>query len=186
VKYATLYSPIDGIVTNVEQPITGINITPATAEFIIIDPQSVYFDSEIDEDEVNQIKVGQKATITIDSFSEESINSKITYISFTPKAGESSTTYQVKFELNNDNQFLKYRIGMNGDAIISIRESKNTLTLPIEAINQNEKETYVYIKKEGSNKELEKRIIKTGIESDDDIEILDGISKSDSVVIKGE
>lgn len=83
IKYATLYSPIDGIVTNVEQPITGINITPATAEFIIIDPQSIYFDSEIDEDEVNQIKVGQKATITIDSFSEESINSQITYISFT-------------------------------------------------------------------------------------------------------
>jgi len=115
IREATLYSPIAGVVTNVEQPLTGTNITPATATFTIINPESIYFKSEIDQAEVPKITVGQKATIRVDAFPDASFDSEITYISFIPVAGQSSTVYEIRFKLPVDNKNLNYRLGMDGE-----------------------------------------------------------------------
>ena len=42
-KYATLVTPIEGIVTKVDSPLAGANITPASAEFVVMNPDSLYF-----------------------------------------------------------------------------------------------------------------------------------------------
>lgn len=182
-KYATLYSPISGIVVAIDQPNSGVNITPASATFSIIDPTSIYFKAQIDQEDVNRIKVGDKTTIKLDSFPDTPIESEITYISFVPVSGQTSTVYEIRFKLDGvDNQDLKYRLGMDGDAVISLKQIENSLTLPIEAINQDEDQPYVFIKLE-NQKELSKKYITTGIETDTTIEILEGLSENDQVVI---
>ena len=125
IKYSNLISPISGIVVAVDQPNSGVNISSANSIVSIINPQSIYFRSKIDQEDVNKIKVGIPASVKIDSYSDELINSKVTNIAFTPITGESSTVYQVKFELNttDKNSNLKYRIGMDGDAKIILSRS---------------------------------------------------------------
>ena len=183
IKYATLYSPISGIIVAIDEPNSGVNITPASATFSIIDPTSIYFKAQIDQEDVNRIKIGNKTTIKLDSFPEESIESEITYISFVPVAGQTSTVYEIRFKLNGiDNKELKYRLGMDGDAIISLKEISNSLTIPIEAINQDENQPYVFIKPTDSD-QLIKKNITTGIETDTTIEILEGLTENDQVVI---
>ncbi|MDD4106334.1 MAG: efflux RND transporter periplasmic adaptor subunit [Candidatus Shapirobacteria bacterium] len=183
IKYATLYTPISGIVVAIDEPNSGVNITPASATFSIIDPTSIYFKAQIDQEDVNRIKIGDKTTIKLDSFPDESIESEVTYISFVPIAGQTSTVYEIRFKLNGtDNQELKYRLGMDGDAIISLKQIDNSLTLPIEAINQDENQSYVFIKP-ADNDQLIKKNITTGIETDTTIEILEGLSENDQVVI---
>lgn len=183
-KYAILTSPINGVITNVEQPVSGVNVTPANASISIINPETIYFRSKIDQEDVNKIKVGTQASLKIDSYSDEKINSKVTYIAFTPISGESSTVYQVKFEIptTNKNSDLKYRIGMDGDAKIILSESKNAITLPIEAIYDDNGTKYVLIKTDDNK--IVKRDIKTGIESDTDVEITEGLTDNESVIIK--
>jgi len=182
-KYATLTSPIAGVVTDVEQPNSGVNITPASANFSIIDPNSIYFKAQIDQEDVTRVKIGDKTTITLDSFPGQNFESEITYISFTPVSGQTSTVYEIRFKLvNNDNQDLKYRLGMDGDAVISLKEIPNSLTLPIDAIRQDKDEPYVFIKS-GDNQVLTKKIVKIGIETDTTVEILEGLSENDQVVI---
>lgn len=183
IKYATLYTPISGIVVAIDEPNSGVNITPASATFSIIDPTSIYFKAQIDQEDVNRIKIGDKTTIKLDSFPDESIESEVTYISFVPIAGQTSTVYEIRFKLNGtDNQELKYRLGMDGDAIISLKQIDNSLTLPIEAINQDENQSYVFIKP-ADNDQLIKKNITTGIETDTTIEILEGLSENDQVVV---
>jgi RND family efflux transporter MFP subunit len=182
-KYATLTSPINGVVTAVEEPNNGVNITPASATFSIIDPTSIYFKAQIDQEDVTKIKVGDKTTITLDSFPGEEFNSEITYISFIPVSGQTSTVYEIRFKLVGDNnQELKYRLGMDGDAVISLNEVSNALTVPIDAIHQDNDQTYVLIKS-GDNQILTKKTIKTGIETDTTVEILEGLSENDQIVI---
>lgn len=183
VKYATLTTPIAGIVTNVDQPNSGVNISPATATFSIIDPKSIYLKSQIDQEDVIKIKVGDKTTVRLDSFSDQTFDSKITYISYTPISGQTSTVYEVRFELPKDNDDLKYKIGMDGDAIITLKENQNSLIIPIDALTQTESETYVLVKNPDDN-QLIKKIVKTGIETDTEIEILEGLSENDQVIIK--
>ena len=183
IKYATLYTPISGIVVAIDEPNSGVNITPASATFTIIDPTSIYFKAQIDQEDVNRVKIGDKTTIKLDSFPDETIESEITYISFIPVTGQTSTVYEIRFKLNGiDNEELKYRLGMDGDAIISLKEIENSLTIPIEAINEDEDQSYVYVKLADKN-ELIKKNVTTGIETDTTVEILGGLSENDQVVI---
>ncbi|MDP4009422.1 MAG: efflux RND transporter periplasmic adaptor subunit [Candidatus Shapirobacteria bacterium] len=182
IKYATILSPIDGIVTHIDQPLSGTNITPATATFTIVDPKSIYFTSSISQDDVTKIKLGQKTEINLDSFPDQNINSKITYIAFTPVSGQTSTVYNVYFELPLDNSTFNYRLGMDGDAKIILSESNNALTLPGNAVKEENGDKYVLVKTDDN--QLTKKIVKTGIETDDDTEILEGLSENDQVVIK--
>ncbi|HBP50930.1 MAG: Efflux transporter, RND family, MFP subunit [Candidatus Shapirobacteria bacterium GW2011_GWE1_38_10] len=181
IKEATLYSPIAGVVTNIDQPLTGTNITPATASFTIINPESVFFKSEIDQAEVTKIYIGQKATIRIDAFPDASYDSEITYISFIPVAGQTSTVYEIRFKLPVDNKNLSYRLGMDGDALITLEQQDNVLVIPLDALNDDNGKTYVWVK---NNNDLVKTYVSTGIENESEIQILEGLNSNDSVVIK--
>lgn len=183
VKYATLTTPIAGVVVAVDQPSSGINVTPASSSFYIIDPKTIYLKSQIDQEDVVKIKVGDKTSIKLDSFPDQTFESKITYISYTPVSGQTSTVYEVRFELPSDNDDLKYKIGMDGDAVISLKENQNSLVVPIDALTQTESESYVLVKNPDNN-QLIKKIVKTGIETDIEIEILEGLSENDQVIIK--
>lgn len=181
IKESNLYSPISGVVTAIDQPLTGTNITPANASFTIINPQSIYFKSDIDQEEVTKLKVGQKAAITIDSYPDSTFESEITYISFVPVAGQSSTVYQVRFSLPVSNNDQLFRLGMDGDSVIFIGESLQAVTVPLDSLYDDNGQSYVLVKTDTG---LERRFVTTGIETDTDVEITKGLSTNETVVIK--
>jgi len=117
IEYALLTSPIDGIVIAIDEPIAGINITPATAKIVIADPNSVYFLAEADEEDVVKIKEGDKGVIILDSYENRDFESHIDTIEFAPLAEASGTVYGVKFPLPK-NENLQFRLGMNGEVEI--------------------------------------------------------------------
>lgn len=180
IKESTLVSPISGVVTDIEQPLTGTNITPASATFTIINPNSIYFKSEIDQEDVSKIKVGQKATVIIDSFPDQNFESEITHISFIPVTGQSSTVYEVRFKLAVDNQDLTYRLGMDGEATLTLKEEPEALVIPLDALN-DDGQSYVWLK---TDDKITKKYITTGIENETEIQILEGITPNDQVLIK--
>lgn len=182
VKYATIWSPINGIVVSVAQPHPGVNITPANSSFIIVDPASVYFKAEIDEDDLSRVRIGQSATVEIDAFPNDSFDSEITQIAFTPIAGQSSTVYKIDFKLPVDNQDLRFRLGMSGDVKIILQQEDNTLVLPIDALNQEDDNYYLWVKTHNST--LEKKEVTIGIETDQEVQIIQGINPDDHIIIK--
>lgn len=184
VRYATITSPINGIITNVDQPNPGVNIIPSSASFTVIDPSSIYFKSEIDEENVTSVKNGQETTITLDSYSDKSIASKIDKISFTPVQGQTSTVYQIEFPLPLDNSNLSYRLGMNGDAKIKLSEVQNVLYVPVEAVLDDNGKSYVVVKNP-VNKKFEKKFIKTGLSNDDFTEVTEGLNEGQEIIITG-
>lgn len=181
VKYATISSPIDGIVTKVDTPYAGVNISPSSGDFVIVNPSTIYFSSEIDEEYVNQISLGQPTTITIDSVSLELIDSEISYISFSPIPGKNSTVYQIKSTLNLKNDDLKYRLGMNGDVKIVLDQATNVLTVPLDALIEEDSRTYLLVLDGKSTKLVP---VTTGVESDTDIEIKYGLTGNEQIIIK--
>lgn len=181
IKESRLVTPIDGIVVAIDQPLAGVNITPASANITVINPDSLYFRSEIDQQGVIKLAQGQEATIKLDSFDQNEIKSKLSYVAFTPVAGQSSTVYEIRFPLPSVNQNLNYRLGMDGDVSILIKDVSGALTLPIEAINDDNGQMYVWLK---VGDKLDRKDVKTGIETDTKVEILDGLNQNDSVVIK--
>ena len=179
IKESVLISPIEGVVVSIDQPLAGVNISPLNANFTIINPNSLFFKSEIDQETVTKIKDGQKAILKIDSFPDSEIESKITFIAFTPVAGQTSTVYQIRFELPLLNNDLSYRIGMDGDATLILNQSENVLTVPTDTVNDDNGQKYVYLKE---NNKLVHRNVVIGIETDTNTEIKEGITQNDQIV----
>lgn len=119
-RLATISTPIEGIVTRVDPSNAGVNVTPATAAFTIVDPSSVYFVANVDETDIGKIKAGQKAKITLDSYSDEKFEGKVEKVAFvaTSTAG-GGTAFRVEISLPKNENFL-FRVGMNGDAEIML------------------------------------------------------------------
>lgn len=119
-QLATLTSPINGIITNIESPVAGVNITAATAEFTLADPNSVYFSAEVDEIDISKIKIGQSVTLTLDAYENQPLKSQVALIGFqaiTTSGG--GTAFEIKIPLP-ENTSEKFKIGMNGEAEINI------------------------------------------------------------------
>lgn len=181
IKESRLITPIEGVVVAIDQPLAGVNITPATATITVINPNSLYFRAEVDQQEVIKLVQGQEAIIKLDSFDQNEIKTKLSYIAFTPVTGQSSTVYEIRFPLPLDNQNLSYRLGMDGDVVILIKDKSDVLTIPVESINDDNGQSFVWLK---MGEKLEKRNIKTGIETDTTVEVLEGLTAYDQVVIK--
>jgi len=174
-KYATLISPIAGIVTKVGTPIAGVNITPTQAEFEVVNPESIYLSVLPDQTEVSTITASASTDIVFDAFPDVHIQGHVQSIAFTPKEGETSTVYEVdvRFPLEAT---MKYRVGMTADATFTLVEKPDVLAVPIRFIKSENGKNYV-MKKTSSGKE--KQYVQIGIESDDMTEITGGLAEGD-------
>lgn len=178
-KYATIISPIDGVVTAIDVPVAGVNITPATAVFTVADPNSLVFEVQVDETDIRFIQEGQEVIIFLDSLPDQELQGKVAQISFTSEtASGGGTVFPVKVSLP-ETEAIAYRIGMNGDANFLVSTRENVLTIPVEALQPD---NHVWLKRAGDYQKVE---VEVGVENDTDLEILSGLSEGDEVVSEG-
>ena len=143
----TLTSPIEGIAAVVTNPFPGVNISPTTTKYEIINPDTIYFSVAADQTEVTQINQNQKVKIILDPFTEKTYEGQVKLISFTPDESESGTIYKVKVQIENANLLESgVRIGMTGDARFQLAKSDNTLYVPINFVKSDDQGKYIYLK----------------------------------------
>jgi HlyD family secretion protein len=93
--------------------------------------------------------------------------------------GGSGSSLGVTIAFDSDTEGLI--AGFDIDADIEIAYAENTLILPIEALNYNsDNEAFVYVIENGVAVE---RMIETGIQSNADIEVTEGLSSGDNVIL---
>lgn len=177
-KYAILYSPIDGLVVNAYPNHAGVNLSALSpAKYEIVNPETIYLKVTADQTEVVDLKEGKMGQIVFDSYPEEKIEGTIKSISFTPNTDETGTVYTVKVSLTNiNNSDYKYRIGMTGDINFTLKEKDSALIIPLNFLKSDNKGKYVLL-----GKEKKKTYVQTGIESDQDVEITEGLLEGDTV-----
>lgn len=178
IEFSNLWTPIEGIVTKILAPYAGVNITPATAEFEIVNPKTVYFSANADQTEVVKLAEGKQGELVLDAYPDATVNGSIKTISFIPKSGETGTVYSVKFVFWEDNSTYKYRIGMGGDLTFILERKEDVLYLPIKFVKSEDGKKYVQVKQ--GNK-MEKVTVEVGMETDNNIEITSGIKVNDKV-----
>ena len=176
--FSTLTTPISGIVTSVATKVAGVNITPAQAEFEIINPETIFFTATADQTEVTKLKEGMGVALSLDAFPDNPLDGEIKTIAYTPKSGETGTVYEFTVNLTSSRIENPLRIGMTGDATITTEEKKNVLYLPIKYVKLDKSKPYVFITKD---KKITKKTVTTGLETENRIEILSGLKNKDLV-----
>lgn len=174
IEFANLFTPIQGVVTSTSSLQPGINVSATDTIATIVNPDSLYFDVVADQTEVTKLKENMSGYLKLDAYIDEVIPATIDSIGFAPKTDESGTVYSVEILFNAvNNQNYKYRLGMTGDVEFVINEKSNILTVPIDFVNEDETGQYVYVSKDKKNKSY----IKTGLETENTVEIVSGVKE---------
>lgn len=179
IQLSSLTTPISGIVTKIDAPYAGINVTPATAEIEVINPETVFFNAFADQTEVVKLHEGMSGTVTLDAYEDQEFVGTVENISFVPKAGETSTTYEIKIALPVDNAARQFLAGMSGDIEFDIQKHEDILVIPFSYLDTQGGKSYVYILK---NNRKEKREVVLGLEVDDKVEIKKGVDEGEIIV----
>lgn len=179
-SYATLVSPIAGIVTHIDTPVAGVNITPATAVFQVIDPSSVVFQANIDETDVGSVQVGQEAQISLDAFPDKQFHGHVSWVSYaaTTTSG-GGTVFPVDVTIDS---FTSPRLGFNGDVSIVVQQEKNKIAIPNDAIREEDGKAFVYTK---AQKDYKKTFITVSESNDEQSVVTKGLKPGDEIVVKG-
>jgi HlyD family secretion protein len=125
VSELTVSAPLDGIILtrNVEP---GEFVQPGAVAFAMADLNNITITVYVPEDRYGQLKLGQQASVTVDSFPGEAFNAEVVHIAdqaeFTPRnvqtvEGRSSTVYAIKLKVTDSEGKLK--IGMPADVTFS-------------------------------------------------------------------
>lgn len=171
---ALISSPISGIVTDAPS-IPGQNVSTADLIAQIVDFSQVFFDTDIDETDIGKISLSQKAEVTLDAYPDKFFEGTVEEIIPQTKTTSSGATV-VTVRINLGNPAITLVNGLSGQASIILSEAKNVLTIPQEALREDNS---VVIQ---TQKGLESKKVVTGIKSDTDVEIKVGLEENDKVL----
>ncbi len=133
--YATIRSPIDGVVINrlinVGQTVAASFTAPKLFE-IANDLSKMQVECAVDEADIGRVKEGQKVRFTVDSFPDETFNGTVNQVRYSPTTTSNVVTYTTIVDV--DNPGLKLRPGMTATVSIITGEAKNVLRVPNAAL----------------------------------------------------
>ncbi|MCX5909933.1 MAG: efflux RND transporter periplasmic adaptor subunit [Deltaproteobacteria bacterium] len=128
IGYSQLYAPIPGVVL-VKNSEAGEFVVPGGTVITLGDLERPWLKAFINEIDLGRIKLGQKVSVTTDSYPDKVYPGKITFISseaeFTPKNVQTAKervklVYRIKVTLANPEKELKP--GMPADGKIHLKD----------------------------------------------------------------
>lgn len=133
--YATIYSPIDGVVMNraVDEGQT-VAASFNTPEIFTIaqDLTQMQVEADIDESDIGMIRMGQRVEFDVDAFPDEKFTGTVEQIRLSPVTTSNVVTYTVI--INAPNPAKKLLPGMTANIVIYVEEIKDVLTIPYKAV----------------------------------------------------
>lgn len=171
-----LVAPFDGIVTAVyvSEGMTTSAVGNEIVTFASVDEVSINF--SLNKKDLTKVKEGQKAVITILDNEYSGTVSQISRMASVSSSGSSSVAATIKIDNPDDNIYL----GVEGKAVITTANIDKCMKITAEAINIDSEGYYVYVVNDMNI--VEKKPVEIGVSSDDEVEIISGITKDDKVI----
>lgn len=142
--YATIYSPVDGIVLSrsvaVGQTVAATYSTPKlfTIAKNLKDLQVV---AKVDEADIGNIVQGQRVSFTVDAFPDDTFEGSVKQVRLNAGASNNVVTYQVIITTNNE--LMKLKPGLTANVTIYTSEKSNVLSVPSKALRFTPDQTLV-------------------------------------------
>ena len=148
---------------------------------LVADPSAILAELRVDETDIASIKIGQIADIYAAAYPNKPFKGKVINIGTSAKnqAGSQGLSFRVKVLLDPTERQLY--AGMSCRAEIASSIGENILKLPIEAIQSDDDEKFVWIVNKDNT--VSKKVVELGISSDIEQAISSGVSEQDTVVL---
>jgi RND family efflux transporter MFP subunit len=190
-----IVSPMDGVV--IGEPVTDGTMavqgnSNPTVIMRIADLSRKQIFAKVDETDIGSVRVGQKATFTVDAYNGKTFTATVSKISQTDmdnswnisnsSSSSSSSSaaviyYSVTLDVDDPEGLLMP--SMTARVEIETANKDSALAVPLSALKTDKNGTYVIvIKDDGST---ENRYVETGIYGDEFVEIINGLAEGENV-----
>ncbi len=176
--YSTIRAPIDGVVSS-RMIKVGNTISVNTPCFHIADLTPLVAYMHVPEREFGKLQPGQQVVARIDALQAELFRGQIARIS--PLVDAETGTFKATIEMDPLDSTLKP--GMFARLSIIYDTRPDALLVPRAALTETELGDSVYVVVDSK---VERRPVKTGFSWRDELEIVDGLSDNEQVVIVGQ
>jgi len=173
----SLNSPIEGIVVERNATI-GATVGTDANLFKIIDISRVWIDANVFEKDLERVKLGQEVKVAVPAFPGASFSGKVILVNSV--LDPETRTVKVRTEVPNPDGRLKPDMFANVEIITDAH--RNAISIPQSAVLKDGEKTIVFVA-DGTG--YKKRVVTAGIQSNDRVEIIDGLVAGDKVVVKG-
>ncbi|MFR4649144.1 MAG: efflux RND transporter periplasmic adaptor subunit [Megamonas funiformis] len=190
-----IVSPMDGVV--IGEPVTDGTMavqgnSNPTVIMRIADLSRKQIFAKVDETDIGSVRVGQKATFTVDAYNGKTFTATVSKISQTDmdnswnisnsSSSSSSSSaaviyYSVTLDVDDSEGLLMP--SMTARVEIETANKDSALAVPLSALKTDKNGTYVIVIKDDGT--TENRYVETGIYGDEFVEIINGLSENEKV-----
>jgi RND family efflux transporter MFP subunit len=169
----TFRSPVTGVVID-KQALQGMHVMPGQMLYKVADLSVVWVEADVYETEVPLIRLGDRASVTVDAYPGERFTGRVIYIY--PYVDEKTRTNRVRYEFANRAGRLKP--GMFANVEIAA-PAGTAIVVPTNAVLDSGTEQVVFVAQ--GDGYFEPRKVKIGRRLGDQIQIIDGIEDGEQV-----
>ena len=170
----TVYAPASGVVL-AREALPGKYVEPGTTLYEIANLSTVWISADVYESEVAAVKINQPASVTFAAYPGTTFPASVAYIY--PSLNTEARTVRVRLELPNPG--LKLKPGMYGNVTLQT-DAVKTLVVPKEAVLETGLRQLVFLDR-GEGR-YEPASVKLGRRSQDDVEVLEGLTEGERIV----
>ncbi len=171
---AGLHAEFNGIVSQVEVE-NGATVASGAKILKIESSDSVKVTLNISKYDLDKIKINQQVDIDI---AGNKYTGKVSKINRIAQKNESGTPV-VKVEVHIDNPDQNIYLGVEAKVVVHVEKAENVIIVPVETVNTDIKGTFCYVIENGV---VTRKGVTTGISSDTEIEIKEGLKEGDQVI----
>ncbi|WP_129596144.1 efflux RND transporter periplasmic adaptor subunit [Anaerophilus nitritogenes] len=174
----SITAPISGFITSVDIN-EGEMASVGSPALTIANINTVTIETNISENMINKVHLGDSVDIFIKSASEKPFSGKISALSPAPNKNE--LTYPLKISLENKDALIK--AGMFAEIHIVSEKKDNIIAIPSDAVITKEGKQVVFVVNKNTSKSKE---VSLGLDNGKEVEIIKGLNEGDVIVTKGQ
>ncbi|MBI3288023.1 MAG: efflux RND transporter periplasmic adaptor subunit [Elusimicrobia bacterium] len=167
--------PGDVILRNV---VLGQAVDAGTVLYAVAD--TLIVNAQVDESDIGKITKGQRARIRLDSYPDQPVDGRVFDILYEGKNVSSVITYGVKVRVERVPAF--FRSQMTANVSFLVKRKENAVLLPAAAVTESGGKRVVSMPSE-DEKRPTTREVAVGIETDEFVEIVEGVAAGDKVLM---
>lgn len=180
IQESRLSAPFAGVLVQSPLTVAGVQIS-ASDIFEVVNPATLVFKAAVDESDIALVKPGQVGEINLDAYSDQPLTASVSAIGYKSQQASTGTVFVIDLPIVGEDLLNRYRLGMNGDVVLEIETKSNVLAIPLDATRQRDTKTYVDVRTGETS--FAEREIQTGLETDDMIEVVSGLTEDEEIVL---
>ena len=171
-------TPFDGVIVDLPYYTPGIKVETNQSMVQVMDYRKLYMDVSLPGKELGRAKIDQSVRVMNYTMPDDTLTGKITQVS--PAIDPDTRSFKASLAISNPDWLLRPGMFIKAEIVVDSRDS--AIVIPKDIILSQRRGKTVFIVERGA---AQQRVISTGLENPEFVEVTDGLNKDERLVVKG-